>query len=118
MAKQFKKDTYTVAKTGAQKEMLDKARIDLVPTEMIMGVAEVLTYGAKKYSDNNWRQGLPHSTHYAAAQRHLLKFWAGIDLDDESNLHHLKHAACNIGMLITNLEREELDDRYKGKDNV
>lgn len=97
---------------GALKELGDKPRIDLVPSEMIEGIADVLTYGAKKYDDHNWRKGIPFSVTYAAAMRHLLKFHKGIDLDAESGLHHLKHAACNILMLLCNSDMEELDDRF------
>lgn len=106
---------FHTAESGAMKDLGIKPRVDLIPSEMIEGLAEVLTYGATKYSDNNWRKGLNNSVHYAAAMRHLLKYWQGIDLDDESGIHHLKHAMTNLGMLVTNINRPELDDRYKDK---
>jgi hypothetical protein len=50
---------------------------------------------------------------YDAVQRHLNAFWAGEDVDQESSLCHLAHAAFG---LLTLLEyrrlRPELDDRY------
>lgn len=106
---------FHTAESGAQKDLGTKPRVDLIPSEMIESVAEVLTYGAKKYDDNNWRKGLKHSIHYAAAMRHMLQFWRGVDLDNESGIHHIKHAMTNLGMIITNIEtgREDLDDRYK-----
>ena len=99
--------------TGAKKDLQGKSRLDLVPPEMIMGISHVLTYGTYKYAARNWEKGIPFMTSYAAAMRHLLTWASGTDLDEESGLHHLKHALCNLGMIITQIERErlELDDR-------
>ena len=47
-----------------------KPRYSLIPTEATKALAEVLTYGAKKYKDNNWQQGT--SDRYTdALYRHL-----------------------------------------------
>ena len=101
-------------KSGAMKDLDSKPRMDLIPSEIIEGLAEVFTYGAQKYDDHNWRKGLNHGIHYSAAMRHMANYWKGIDLDEESGIHHLKHAMVNLGMIITNIEngREDLDDRY------
>lgn len=102
--------------SGAKKHQVDKLHVELITPEMEEGLAEVLTYGMKKYAARNWEKGLEHSVHYAAAKRHMMKFWQGIDLDDESGLHHIAHAMCNLGMLYTNIKRNrfDLDDRYVG----
>lgn len=101
---------------GGVKHDQTKRRVDLVPTSLIDAVARILEFGAAKYGDNNWRKGLSWSRVYAALQRHLLDFWKGTDLDDESTLPHLYHAACNIAFLIEFYEkRKDLDDRYKGE---
>ena len=95
----------------------EKIRMDLIPPRALRYVADVFTYGAKKYSAHNWEKGLDWSRLYAALQRHLTAFWAGEDWDVESHRHHLAHAACNCLMLLHEvLERPELDDRsYKRK---
>ncbi len=77
-----------------------KTRFDLVPTTLIKSVAEVLTYGAKKYKPNNWQKVDDHSRYVAALYRHLEAWRAGEDNDAESGLSHLAHAATNISFLI------------------
>ena len=87
---------------GGKKEDLGKTRWDLLPTGTVRSIAQVLTFGAGKYGDNNW-QGLPNarSRYYAAAQRHLDAWWAdGEVTDPESGLPHLAHAACCLLFLI------------------
>ena len=38
-----------------------KLRLDLISSELMIGLSEILTYGALKYAPNNWRKGLPYS---------------------------------------------------------
>ena len=93
----------------------DKPRIDLIPPQAIIDIAEVLTYGAGKYDSHNWRDngGLDYSRLYAAAQRHLLSFWDGQSLDKETGMSHLAHAACCIVFLMSyETEDNGKDDRY------
>ena len=99
----------------AIKEDEDKPRIDLIPPQAIIDIAEVLTYGAGKYDSHNWRDngGLDYSRLYAAAQRHLLSFWDGQSLDKETGMSHLAHAACCIVFLMSyEAEDNGKDDRY------
>lgn len=78
----------------------DKVRMELLPTRPLKDIAEVLTIGAKKYEDNNWRQGFDYSRVYGAAQRHLSDWYSGITFDDETSKNHLAHAACCILFLL------------------
>lgn len=73
----------------------EKLRYDLLPPEPIEEVVEVLTFGAKKYSDNNW-QKVPDAKkrYYAALMRHLEAWRMGETHDAESDLSHLAHALC------------------------
>jgi len=91
-----------------------KPRMDLIPPEAMNELATILTYGAGKYADHNWRKGLHYSRVYAAALRHLLAFWSGENLDPESGLSHLSHALCNVAFLVT-YERTGTgtDDRFQ-----
>ena len=87
--------------SGAYKKDEDKARFHLIPPESIKGVADVLTFGAKKYGERNWEKGLDSSRIFSAAQRHLWAWWSGEENDHESGLSHLHHAAANVMMLQT-----------------
>lgn len=91
-----------------------KVRVDLVPPVHIESVAEVLTYGCQKYAENNWRGGIKYSRVFGSLIRHLLKWYRGIDIDEESGLPHLYHASCNLMFLIyyTNNKMNHLDDRW------
>ena len=72
---------------------------------MLEAIAEVMTYGANKYGDNNW-QGVETDRYYAALMRHLQAWRKGELVDEESGLHHLKHALCNIAFILSKeLER-------------
>ena len=91
-----------------------KVRVDLLPTESLFAVAEVLTFGASKYGEHNWRKGMAWSRLYAAAQRHMMKWNAGETHDEESGKNHLAHACVNLLMLLSYEKScRELDDRFK-----
>jgi hypothetical protein len=77
-----------------------KPQISLVPPELIIGVAEVMMFGAKKYSRDNWKKGLSYEDCYDSCQRHLLAFINGEERDEESGLPHLAHAATNIAFML------------------
>jgi deoxycytidylate deaminase len=85
----------------------DKLRYDLIPVEATKGLAEVLTYGAKKYKPNNW-QGVDDKARYTAAlYRHLEAWRAGETVDEESGLSHLSHAITNIAFLLYFEEKQK-----------
>lgn len=92
-----------------------KARLDLVRPEFVEGVAHVLGFGAEKYAAWNWADGIVYSRLIAAQERHMNAFKRGIDLDEETGLPHLYHAACCLMFLSCYEEwgMDELDDRYK-----
>lgn len=77
-----------------------KPPLSRVPRVGIEAVAEVLAFGAKKYDWNNWKGGMDHSRLIDAALRHIYKFADKKDLDEESGLNHLAHAACNLFFLL------------------
>lgn len=84
-----------------KKDDQGKLRMDLVPPEAIEAIAEVLTYGARKYGENTW-QNLPefNRRQYAATLRHLLAWKKGQMLDAESGISHLQHALTDIAFLV------------------
>jgi hypothetical protein len=105
-------ETRVTSSTGGQKGTKPQ-RMDLLPPEALMAVSEVYGFGASKYADHNYRKGYAWSLSYAALQRHMHQFWAGEDLDPESGLPHVGHAAFHALTLLTFMsEHREFDDRY------
>lgn len=52
---------------------------------------------------------------YSALLRHLTAFWDGENIDSESGLHHLDHAAACLAFLVeyaTQPGYEQFDDRW------
>ncbi len=99
---------------------LGKLRYDLIPPDFLEFLARVFGYGAEKYDDNNWMKGLNQSETYACHMRHIQKWWAGENLDEDdpvsgqkgSGLPHLWHALWNVGvMAYFERHRPDLDDR-------
>jgi uncharacterized HAD superfamily protein len=91
-----------------------KNKLSLVPTSLIEGVGQVMTFGASKYEPRNWEKGMSWSKVIDSLDRHILAFKSGEDYDKESNLLHLNHAACNIAFLIEFYKTHpELDDRQQ-----
>ena len=92
----------------------DKVRLELIPVAALTEVAKVMTFGAKKYSANNWRQGFKWTRLVGSAMRHLMSWAGGEDKDPESGLSHLSHCACCILFLIEHEEKGlGQDDRFK-----
>lgn len=86
-----------------------KARYDLIDADFEQELAEVLTHGATKYTDNNWqnaRVGEARARYYAAFRRHTAAWRRGEELDPDSGLPHLVHAACCL-MFLRWFERAE-----------
>lgn len=64
-------------------------------------VVRVGTYGSQKYTDNGWKVVPNATSRYSdALWRHLLEDAKGLQLDEESGLQHLAHAAWNILALL------------------
>jgi len=75
----------------------DKPDYSLTPWAALEEVVKVLTYGAKKYSRDNWQHVTPFKERYlAAALRHIVAYARGETIDPESGLHHLAHAATSL----------------------
>lgn len=87
-----------------------KLRLDLIPPEVTRALGEVLTFGAAKYGDRNWEEGIAPDRVYAALQRHLLAWREGEAIDPESGMPHVAHALTNAAMLLTLEKRKGLQD--------
>ena len=79
----------------------NKPRHSLLPKGAVNSVIEVLEFGAKKYSADNWQEvENAKERYYNAAMRHIDLWWNGEKLDSETNVHHLAHAATNLFFLM------------------
>jgi hypothetical protein len=88
-----------MADGSAQRHNRGKTRHDLTPAFAQEQYARVLTIGAEKYGDNNWRKGMPWTSVIASAERHLLALKSGEDYDAESGLLHSAHLMANMAIL-------------------
>lgn len=72
-----------------------KPRWGLLPWTELETVVEVLTMGAEKYSDDNWKHVEPFESRYRdALMRHFSAYCKGETKDPESGKSHLAHAVC------------------------
>lgn len=86
-----------------------KPPLSCIPTGPLYEVGAAMLDGSAKYGRHNWRVvGVRSSVYYDAALRHLMKWWEGEEIDQDSGCHHLAHAvacclivrdAANLGQL-------------------
>lgn len=90
-----------------------KPRYDLLPPELLDGVARVLTVGATKYAPRNWELGIMYGRVFSALMRHMWAWWRGENVDAETGHSHLWHAGCCLAFLIAYEARgmAKFDDR-------
>lgn len=92
-------DVNSTAKGSGARYNGGKPDLSLIPMHTLEDEARVWMYGANKYAAWNWVKGMDWSIPFACAMRHLAKWQAGEELDEESGLPHLAHAMCNLRML-------------------
>lgn len=87
--------------TTGRKFDTDKPMMDLLPPNVELAVARVLTVGARKYSPDNWRKVPDLQRRYlAAGRRHLNALQRGETCDPETGEHHLAHAICCFSFML------------------
>ena len=90
-----------------------KPEWSLVDFQSLEPMVRVLEFGAKKYSRNNWKKGLPINSILDSLMRHVIAYKDGEDLDPESGVSHIGHMMCNL-MFLSYVDRnlkEKFDDR-------
>lgn len=96
----------------------EKPDWSLLDLDVVQKVVEVLTFGASKYSRNNWRLlADPQDRYLAACLRHITAWQKGEKIDEESGLPHLAHATCCLVFLMCfdkDDEAKETKDAQKG----
>lgn len=99
--------------THGVKHDQEKPDMDLLSPIALEKIAQVMTFGKKKYGANNWRGGIAFSRLLAAVMRHINAYRKGESIDPETGLSHLAHASCGLMMLLEFEETTpDLDDRY------
>lgn len=106
-----------VVDNKSRKNDSEKIRLDLIPQAGINGMGRAFTFGATKYSPDNWAQGgFEWRRLVGAAMRHITAFNSGEDNDPESGLCHIDHALACLAMLNAHVEENlGTDDRRKVK---
>ncbi len=103
---------------GGIKHDNGKPDLSLLPRVALELEAKVMEFGAKKYGRYNYKAGFEYTRLLAAALRHINAFNDGEDNDQESNISHLSHARCCLGMLLDCIALgTATDNRYK-KENL
>ena len=78
----------------------DKPCYTLIPTDALKGMADVLTFGAKKYKAESWKTVPNAQKRYLdALYRHLEAYRSGELLDEETGLYHLHHVMVNCSFV-------------------
>jgi hypothetical protein len=93
---------------------LKKVPLHLVPPALEQGAAEAFQNGADKYGPFNWRDHTISATvYYAACKRHLDAWFDRTDAGDaapDSGVHHIKHAAACLAMILDVMGTERFND--------
>jgi len=92
------------SETGGQKDQ-KLAQLGAIDPVALLALAQVAGHGAQKYARYNYLKGYDWSLCMDALQRHILAFWSGEDIDPESGLPHMAHAAWHCLALLSFLER-------------
>jgi len=95
------------------KDRMATTRLDLslFPASARAYGALAMTEGDLKYGGYNYRTaGVKASVYFAAANRHLDKWFNGEWADQKTNVPHLASALACIGVLIDAIECDKLND--------
>ena len=78
-----------------------KLRYDLIPVLALEETARVVTKGAEKYDDENWKLVPEGRRRYlAAAMRHIQQWRKGEIYDEEMGTHHIANAISNLMFIL------------------
>lgn len=86
-----------------------KLQYRLLTPQILKEMAKVMTFGANKYDANSWQDVPDAIDRYTDALiRHIEAWRSGEKEDQESNIHHLAHAACNA-MFLLYFDKEDIE---------
>ena len=84
----------------------DKPMFHLIDPVWHESTVKVLTMGAAKYVENNWKKNKDINRYISALERHLNDIKKGIFIDPESGELHTAHIACNSMFLHYMLDKK------------
>ena len=86
----------TAFTTGSQRDTQQgKGRYDLIPSSVLLRLAQHYENGALKYGDNNWQKGQPLAQYYNSAIRHLEAI-RNADIEEDHFAAVIWNVACMI----------------------
>lgn len=98
----------------------DKPKISMIfdAYDALIGLAEVMMFGGRKYSRGNFLKGMPWTEVVDSLLRHTGQFMSKEfpDFDEESAKHHVFHMLCNTLFLAQYVSTNTgTDDRVKSE---
>lgn len=92
---------------------IKKVPVSVVSSPFIMGVGLAMMEGARKYGRHNYRvSGVSSSVYYDACMRHLMAWYEGQDIDEDSGLSHILKAGACLSVLYDSIINDtNTDDR-------
>lgn len=94
--------TQTETKNGNPKDEVGVKKVSLhyLPPQVLMEISLGLLEGGLKYGSFNYRvAGVRASVYYDATMRHLMSWWEGQDIDEDSKLSHVTKAISSLMVL-------------------
>ena len=98
------------------KDQNKKNKYSILPIKMLEALSEVLTFGAEKYSPDNYKDE-PVEGYIDSMFRHYVAWKNGEYYDDESGLPHLYHMFANAGFIVC-LEEMNRENSFWSFNNV
>jgi len=92
---------------------VSKVGLHVLSAPVVMEMALAMLEGARKYGSHNYRvAGIRASVYYDATMRHLMAYWEGEDLDEDSGLPHITKALTALAVLRdAQINNKITDDR-------
>ena len=94
------------------KDQNKKTKYELIPVRMLKALSKVLTFGAKKYSPENYKNE-PVEGYVDSMFRHYVAWKEGEYYDPESGLPHVYHMFANAGFIVCLEEINQKDSFWK-----
>lgn len=90
---------------------LQKPSLAPIPPAALFHLGRAMSDGRRKYGLMNWREKTVSATiYYDAAMRHLLSWFDGEEVADDSKVHHLGHAMACLGIILDAQATGNLND--------
>jgi hypothetical protein len=79
---------------------IKKTPLSVLPAQVLLECGLALYEGDRKYGRSNYRvAGVRASVYYDAAFRHLMEWWEGVDIDNDSGISHVTKAIAGLMVL-------------------